>query len=431
MYSLAQLKPPRISRGILIAAVGAATAATVFTSVISPGGAPARPTTVNVTSLCDQTATAVQAAYTDPTALTSVLDAAKVPASAQRAAYKLTGAEIANIDAARSNAISSCLTKLNAVTSAWSYLSAKLAEIAVNAVIVALGSTIICAFTGPVACAWGVRFAGFIGGFVGSLFNQYLRGTPFSATSARDAFVAAFVSMLAATGLSAATQRLIKDGVRGTLNGVGSAIQGVLSRISGLGAVTSDADSVMTNIAGQSIFAGVASTGHATIEPVLDVHEGDLVGGPVEIRAAADVANLGPTSNDIHMGSASNETDYEFTIADTTYTDSAGDHGYIIAKSGTNNCFTYAGSGAVSTATCNGSDSKQVWYVVGDELVNAAKGWCLAQSGGAEKAAPCVGEDSSADYNNDYEYYAITKDVGTYMPDTLADWKSNYTIYEN
>ena len=317
---------------------------------------------------------------------------------------------------------SSCISGLHVSAATYSYLVSAMIGISAEVVVAALAGTLICALTGPAGCVWGVRAAGFLGGFVDSLTFQYAYEGKINASSVTAAFVDAFVQMLAFSGLSAAEEHYVERGVRATFQSFGNAIRGFVTRYASTGTIMADVSQELTAIAGQSIFAGAASTGHATFEPALAPTSGQAIAGPVWIKTESDGGDSSVTSDNLAENNNAQWTMQELAA------NSIGDVGYRLAQG--NNCLTNQGNLKVPTmVACASSGStltKQTWYMEGQRLISST-GDCLSAYIG--QVAYACSRDIDTSNNNYYStnLIEVTPVGGNWTPgEDVNYWHSNW-----
>ncbi|WP_370133082.1 hypothetical protein [Streptacidiphilus sp. EB103A] len=317
---------------------------------------------------------------------------------------------------------SSCISGLHVTGATLSYLESALIGIAAEAVVASLAGTLICALTGPAGCVWGVRFAGFLGGFVDSLAFQYAYEGKIDKTSVTSAFVDAFAQLAVFSGLTAAEERYVERGVRATFQNFGNAIRGFVARYTGMGTIMGDVSQELTAIAGQSIFAGAASTGHATFESALAPTSGQAIAGPVWITTESNGGSSSVTSDDLAEGGNAQWVMQELAP------NSRGDVGYRLAQG--NNCLTNQGNRKVPTmvacASSGSTLSKQTWYMEGQRLISST-GDCLSSYIG-EIAYACSSDINTG--NNNYystNLIVVTPVGGNWTPgEDVAYWHNNW-----
>jgi hypothetical protein len=89
-------------------------------------------------------------------------------------------------------------------------------------------------------------------------------------------------------------------------------------------------------------------------------------------------------------------------------------------------------SGVVQLTACNYNDSRQWWFVDGDELMGSS-GQCLDEIGNGDTRATtsCDGITYQTNVNSKDDQFLVTPAGGTYVPDTVANWKNNVSVYEH
>ncbi|MER5791487.1 hypothetical protein ACFV23_13490 [Streptomyces sp. NPDC059627] len=408
---------------------------------------------VSITQLCDQSADSIEASYgvqppgkPGPSAQTGPATVTVQQAAAPRT---LTVQQAAALRTVRQKAVADCRGKLGAQQTVWSYISARAVEIAVDATITVLASTIIC-YLAPAACKWGVRVAAFLGGFVGSFVFQYLTDGTVDWKTAGYALLDAMVSMLTFSGLDSLSEHYIEQGVTSTLGEAGKAVTSVGNRIGGLGSgfityMQNAADWINSNVlvaAGWwSPVAGIGYTGGGSVRPATADGHGSVVQAAattksatnVEIRAVDDSRHTGYDHTDLHSGSGSNEY-YTWTITKLGYTNSDGAIAYAISQG--NQCLNAAGSySKVELATCDyATNSHQVFFMDGDELM-AYNGECMDEGADGNRwLADCDGlnyETFAAQGDKDDQFIVTPPIDGTVYPDTITNWQNDLSIYEN
>ncbi|MEU9171594.1 hypothetical protein AB0D34_27975 [Streptomyces sp. NPDC048420] len=420
---------------VLVTALAATLLDASFGSRLSDA---ARKTSTSVTQLCEGTVDAVEAAYraqarpvaNGPVIQSAAYDSGSSTATVSATSYALTPHQVTVLAAKKNEAVIDCKGKLHNVAQAkWSYLSARAVEIAADAVITILGSTLICSLTGPVGCKWGVRFASFVGGFVGALAFQYLTDGYLNWKSVGGAFFDATVSMLTFSGLDKLDESYVGKGVRATLQSAGQALKSVGARIGSagpgmVGSIKNALNYIMIHNWGAF---PVAYNGGGSIEPVIAEKRGQPIAGGVQFRVPSH-ASGSDVHDDLYSGSY-NRPYYNWTVAETPHINRDGAIGYLIGQG--SNCLTNT-SYNVALKPCNYNDSRQWWYADGDELMSS-NGKCLSEDGTHQQrwAVSCDGLTYAANPGNKDDQFLITPPGGTYIPDTVFNWKSHISVYEH
>ena len=426
MLSLISRRP---SKGLLRAVVVSVLAFALATAVIdntAPAPSNSAISHTSVATICNESVDTVSAGYTRPEPRTA--DGTRV----EGASVAFTGRQLSLIAAAKGKAVSTCENKLGQAESAgWSYLSARAVEIAVDAVITVLASTLICGFTGPVGCAWGVRFGSFAGGFVGALAFQYLTYGFIDWGSVGSAFFDATVSMLAFSGLDKLEEKYVGEGVRATFKSAGQALKAVGNRIGGAG--SSMVGSIQYAL--EYVFMHATSwafpvgyTGGGSFEPVIAESQGNPIADGLQMRIPSSASGWRDVHDDVYSGTY-NRPYYNWDFAETPHTNGDGAVGYLIGQR--NNCLTN-NNGTVVLSRCNYNDSRQWWFVDGDELMSSS-GQCLDEDGTGQQrfAVSCDGLTYAANPNNRDDQFLVTPPGGTFIPDTVTNWKNHLSAYEH
>ncbi|MFJ9149237.1 hypothetical protein ACIRP7_14435 [Streptomyces sp. NPDC102270] len=419
-------------RTLLIAVLVAAVAATVL-DARAPALRAAAPK-ISVSRICDDSVNAIEAAYGRPDRSVTT-----GPVLARAASYPLTappakplGAPQAKIVATKEKqATADCASKLHkATTAGWSYLTARAVEIAVDAVVTILASTLICSLTGPAGCKWGVRIASFTGGFVGALAFQYLTDGYLNWKSVGGAFFDATVSMLAFSGLDKLDEKYVGQGVRATFKELGNLLKTVGNRIGSagpamVGSIQNAADYILTHATTWAFPA--AYTGGGSVEPVIAEKRGDPIADGLQFRIPHNASGA-DVHDDLFSGNW-NHPYYNWDVAETPHTNKDGAVGYLIGQG--NQCLGYTGGYAV-LKTCNYNDHTQWWFVDGDELM-ADTGQCMGEVENAQSRmmGSCDGLNVRANPENFDDQFIVTPPGGTYIPDTVSNWKSHLSYYEH
>lgn len=410
-------------RTLLIAVLVAAVITTVmdFTAPSRMASAPR----VSVSQICDDSVNAIEAAYgtqARPTTTGPVV---------QSASYTLTSQQVEVVAAKKKEATADCASKLNkAAQAGWSYISARGVEIAVDAAVTILASTLICSLTGPVGCKWGVRFASFAGGFIGALAFQYLTDGYLNWKSVGGAFFDATASMLAFSGLDKLDEAYVGRGVRATFKSIGTAIGAVGKRIGSVGpamvgSINNAAEYILTHTTAWAF--PTAYTGGGSIEPAIAEKRGQPIADGVQFRIPSH-ASGSDVHDDLYSGSY-NSPFYNWDVAETPHYNSDGAIGYLVGQG--SKCLTNT-TYNVALTPCNYSDSRQWWFADGDELM-ASNGKCLAEDATHVQrwAVSCDGLTYAANPENKDDQFLITPPGGTYIPDTVFNWKSHISVYEH
>ncbi|WP_200709454.1 MULTISPECIES: hypothetical protein [unclassified Streptomyces] len=417
---------------MLVTAATAALSFSLVTGLLQNTAAPASSSAASgtsVTSVCTGSVDAVETGYTEnaPSVATGPV--------AEDASYTLSSRQLSGLASTRGPAIANCESKLRQAQPAafkkWGYLSARAVEIAVDVTITFLASTLICSFTGPVGCAWGVRFASFAGGFAGALAFQYLTEGVINWSSVGAAFFDATISMLAFSGLDKLEEAYVGKGVKAAFTASGKAIASVAKRIGSAGAgMSSSITSALGNIVTHTstwAFPFPAAAAVAVV-PAIAESSGNAVADGVQLRVPSASAGSTDTINDLFSGSAGKRF-YNWDIEETSNTNSDGAIGYLIGQG--SNCLK-DNSGTVSLSACNVHDDTQIWYVDGDELMSV-HGQCLDELGSSSSriTISCDGLTYVTNPNKQDDQFLITPPGGTYIPDTVAQWKSHVSSYEH
>ena len=313
-----------------------------------------------------------------------------------------------------------CGNQLHAETATYGYLAAAMISLAAEAVVFAFAAGTICAFTGPVGCLWGVRFAEFLGGFVDALVFQYAYEGYINTSSVVAAFVDGFVQLVLFSHMSAAEEKLVELGTRGVLKDFLTEIKGFITRYASMAGLMDDAASVMTNIAGQSIFANAAATGRGGVELVDTPTPGSgSTAGPLWLTPIDNVGDQNTSGIDVSEGG-----NYQWVAEEQASTDRYGDIGYKLSQG--SKCLTNDGNNtAAKMAACSPSGSvraRQTWYQNGSELISSTGG-CL-DSG--YTSSSCDSETTTANYYNT-DLLTLNGVKGNWMPlNTVADWSAHW-----
>ncbi|WP_159038100.1 RICIN domain-containing protein [Streptomyces sp. WM6386] len=427
-------------RTLIITVLVTALAATLLdASIGSRVSDAARRTSTSVTQLCEGTVDAVEAAYgtqtrpvaNGPVVESAAFDTGSSTGTVSATSYALTTHQVATLAAKKKEAVTDCTGKLHNVAQAkWSYLSARAVEIAVDAAITILASTLICSLTGPVGCKWGVRFASFVGGFVGALAFQYLTDGYINWTSVGGAFFDATVSMLTFSGLDKLDESYVGRGVRATLKSAGQAIKAVGARIGGAGPnMVGSVQNALNYVMGHNFGAfPIAYTGGGSVEPVIAEKRGQPIANGLQFRIPSH-ASGSPVHDDLYSGSW-NSPYYNWDVAETPHYNKDGAVGYLIGQG--SKCLGYTSSGYAVLKTCNYNDSTQWWFVDGDELM-ANNGKCMGEveNSQSRQMGSCDGLTYQANPENFDDQFIVTPPGGTYIPNTVFNWKSHLSYYEH
>ncbi|MFF1305546.1 hypothetical protein [Streptomyces sp. NPDC058307] len=420
-------------RTLLIAVLVAAVAATVL-DARAPALRAAAPK-ISVSRICDDSVNAIEAAYGRPdrSVTTGPVLARAVSSPLTAPPAKPLGAPQAKIVATKEKqATADCASKLHkAQTAGWSYLSARAVEIAVDAVVTILASTLICSLTGPAGCKWGVRIASFTGGFVGALAFQYLTDGFLNWKSVGGAFFDATVSMIAFSGLDKLDEKYVGQGVRATFKELGNVLKTVGNRIGSagpamVGSIQNAADYILTHATTWAFPA--AYTGGGSVEPVIAEKRGQPIADGLQFRIPSHA-----TGSDVHddLWSGSwNSPYYNWDVSELPRYNGDRAVGYLIGQG--NNCLGYTSQGYVVLKGCNANDSTQWWFVDGDELM-ANNGKCMDEVENASERllVSCDGLNYQANPNNKDDQFIVTPPGGTYIPDTVGNWKRHLSYYEH
>ncbi|WP_405726686.1 RICIN domain-containing protein [Streptomyces sp. NBC_01537] len=409
-------------RTLLIAVLVAAVAATIL-DARAPALKAASPR-ISAVQVCDDSVNAIETVYGK-----QARSVATGPVVVQAASYTLDTQQAKMVANKKKEAAADCTSKLHKVqTAGWSYLSARAVEIAVDAVVTILASTLICSLTGPVGCKWGVRFASFTGGFVGALAFQYLTDGYLNWKSVGGAFFDATISMLAFSGLDKLDEKYVGQGVRATFKDLGQVLKTVGKRIGSagstmVGSIQNAADYILTHATTWAF--PVAYTGGGSIEPVIAEKRGQPIADGVQFRIPSHASGY-DVHNDLYSGSY-NSPYYNWDVAETPHTNSDGAVGYLIGQGG--NCLTNT-SYNVALTPCNYNDSRQWWFADGDELMSS-NGKCLDEDATHQQrwAVSCDGLTYAASDKDDQ--FLITPPGGTYIPNTVSNWKNHLSYYEH
>jgi hypothetical protein len=409
----------RIRRRLLILSVSTVLVGAMLSTVLPgrPASAGSASAPANVVAVCQQATSVVAADFTE-----------NLHAQALASTASATDAQsaIRQIDARRSTSAAGCVQSLRAEGAVWSYTSAKLTEYAINAVITIFGATLICAYTAAAGCAWGFRLSAFIGGFVGSMVNQYLRGGGFNAQTAKGAYVAALANMLIAYGVSGIQKEYLLQGVKATMLNIGQALRPVVARVSGIGNIVSAVEQEMTAIAGTSIFAGVDATARARFEPAVVPPRNEAFTAGVQFRAPYAVNYPSDVHDDLWSGSF-NTPYYNWTVSRLPATNQDGAQGYLIRQGG--QCLSDTGY-YVKLLPCSYHDSSQWWFMDGDQLMSSA-GNCLDEWAYANFRVvnTCTVLTAPVNVSADDDDFIPTDGAGAYIPDSVGDWATNWRSY--
>lgn len=382
----------------------------------------------SIAAVCEQSVNTAEAAYRGQAPIFSAAHYTPVApsAAAQRAAL-LAGT--------RQAAVANCKSKLNATQTGWSYLPARMVEIAVDSTITFAAMTIFCSYTGPAGCAWGVRFAAFTGAFFGSFVFQYLTDGAVDWKSAGFAFMDAFTTMITYSAVSHVEEQYIGQGVRAFYRGIGQKISAAFNKMSMSWAtnyVQSASDWIYNNVLAATTpgtFPG-AYHGGGSIEPVLDSSGGQLVADHVQLRdegTNTDVYGWNDTTYDLH--STNGGIYYDFDIqAVPNHFSSDGADAYLIAQG--NFCLSHDDStySAVYGTPCDINDYHQWWFADGKELM-ANNGKCLNQTSGGMWLTDCDGETYLTNPNTKDDQFLVSSPTGNAIPDTISRWHDQWRYY--
>lgn len=419
-----QRVPIRTLRTLLIAVLVAAVAATIL-DARAPALRAAQPR-ISATQFCDDSVNAIEAAYGKPPHTVTTEPVVTV----QAASYSLDAQQTKIVAVKAKEAAADCVSKLHkATTAGWSYLTARAVEIAVDAVVTILASTLICSLTGPVGCKWGVRIASFTGGFVGALAFQYLTDGYLNWKSVGGAFFDATVSMLAFSGLDKLDEKYVGQGVRATFKELGNLLKTVGNRIGSAGpAMVRSIQNAVNYVMGHNFGAfPIAYTGGGSVEPVIAEKRGQPIADGLQFRIPHN-ASGSPVPDNLWSGVHTHPY-YNWDVAETPHTNKDGAVGYLIGQG--NSCLGYTGGYAV-LKTCNYNDHTQWWFVDGDELM-ADSGKCMGEVENAQsrQMGSCDGLNVRANPQNFDDQFIVTPPGGTYIPDTVFNWKSHISYYEH
>lgn len=287
----------------------------------------------------------------------------------------------------------------------------------------------------------GVKFAAFTGGFFGALVFQYLTDGTIDWKSVGSAFFDATISMLTFSGLDNLQESYVRDGVRATFQNAAKAIQSVPARIGGLGSgfttyVDSAARWIWNNLSSVA-FGGVSQigyTGGGSIVPAMAVIKGVTTASPVQFR---DLGHTGDkvgwplTTYDLHSGTpgGSEYDTWDVHMVNGMITNGDGAIGYTISQG--SNCLTSTDNNGSNVwfAPCDSGDHTQWWYADGDELMSY-RGFCINE---VPKTGRWLTDCSGLNYLDDPSYkddqFLMSPESGTYLPDTVANWKANWRTY--
>ncbi len=421
---------------IIIAVAAFALVTTVLGSTAPTRQGAQRAAQPSIASICQGTVNSLEASYREqapPTVSGPVVHSAS---------YRFTRQQVTALAAKRQDAIASCEAKGKVAQQAgWSYLSARMVEVAVDASITVMASTLICSYTGPAGCKWGVKIAAFTGGFFGALVFQYLTDGTVDWKSVGSAFFDATISMLTFSGLDKLQESYVRDGVRATFQNAGTAIQAVPARIGGLGSgfttyVDSAARWIWNNLSSIA-FGGVSQigyTGGGSVVPAMAVIQGVTTASPVEFRDlgnSGDKSGSSVTSYDLHSGTPGG-TEYDtwdIHMINGMVTNSDGAIGYTISQG--SNCLTSTNNNGSSVwfVPCNSGDQSQWWFADGDELMSS-NGFCINEVPNTGRwLTNCSGLNylDSPSYKDDQ--FLMSPESGSYLPDTVANLTANWKIY--
>jgi hypothetical protein len=421
-----QRVPIRTLRTLLIAVLVAAVAATIL-DARAPALRAAQPK-ISATQFCDDSVNAIEAAYGKPPRTVTTEPVVTV----QAASYSLDAQQTKIVAVKAKEAAADCVSKLHkATTAGWSYLTARAVEIAVDAVVTILASTLICSLTGPVGCKWGVRIASFTGGFAGALAFQYLTDGYLNWKSVGGAFFDATVSMLAFSGLDKLDEKYVGQGVRATFKQLGNVLKTVGNRIGSagpamVGSIQNAADYILTHATAWAFPA--AYTGGGSVEPVIAEKRGQPIADGLQFRIPHNASGA-DVHDDLFSGNW-NHPYYNWDVAETPHTNKDGAVGYVIGQG--NQCLGYTSSGYAVLKTCNYNDHTQWWFVDGDELM-ADTGKCMAEVENAQsrQMVSCDGLNVRANPQVRDDQFIVTPPGGTFIPDTVGNWKSHLSYYEH
>ncbi|TDT97443.1 hypothetical protein EDD99_5578 [Streptomyces sp. 846.5] len=192
-----------------------------------------------------------------------------------------------------------------------------------------------------------------------------------------------------------------------------------------VGSIQNAADYILTHATTWAFPA--AYTGGGSIVPVIAEKQGQPIADGVQFRIPAHASGY-DVHDDLYSGSY-NTPYYNWDVAETRHTNSDGAVGYLIGQGGS--CLTNTTYNVALTA-CNYNDSRQWWFADGDELMSS-NGKCLDEDATHQQrwAVSCDGLTYTANPNNKDDQFLITPPGGTYIPDTVFNWKSHISVYEH
>lgn len=319
-----------------------------------------------------------------------------------------------------------------------SYPSATIASLAINASIVLLASTTICA-AAPLWCEWGTKLGYFMGGFFGSLSYQYLTTGAVDWKAAGYAFLDAIGETLLFSGAEALTESYAEHGVAETWNGIWQAIQSTANRFSGLGSTYSGYMGDMASWIWNNVISMqpgfVAYHGGASVEPVISPNGDPNVAYGLQFRDMGnydDQYGWDDDDNDMYSGSSSNG-DYNWDVELTGSLNGDGAYGYEIAPTGGNWCLEDDGGQVgdqVYYANCAQYNHNQYWYYDGDEWESSA-GNCLNETPSGFYMATCDGITYQDDLSYKDDQFIPSPENGSSLQTSYQEWENNWQIYAN
>jgi hypothetical protein len=386
-------------------------------------GAPARPTThISAAALCGQGVVTVEAALND--------NQSHAAGPVEEAAVTLHRKETATLAAHHGEILADCEHTVEQAN--WSYLPARLVEIAIDSVITVAVSTAICALTGPVGCTWGVRFGAFTGGFVGAIVFQYLSYGTVNWASVGSAFFDAIVSMLTFSGLDKLQESYVEKGVKDTFINLGTYIRSIATRVGGLGSgfieyMQSFANFMDNRTLGMfpSSYGGGAGFEAASVARPAGACCGS--GAILQFRADYAADYTYPVHDDLWSGSW-NTPYYNWRVTRTGTSNGDGAIGYALSQN--NNCLT--DTGYFVTLTPCSANPDQTWYMDGDELMsyagNCLDEWAYAHYRVTNSCTALSAQDNVAADDDEF----VPTPLGTdFIPDTVSNWQRHLSTYEH
>ncbi|WP_406223982.1 hypothetical protein [Streptomyces canus] len=172
-----------------------------------------------------------------------------------------------------------------------------------------------------------------------------------------------------------------------------------------------------------------AYTGGGSVEPVIAEKRGQPIADGLQFRVPSH-ASGSPVHGNLWSGVHSNPY-YNWDVAETPHYNKDGAVGYLIGQG--NSCLGYnASPHRVVLKTCNYNDHTQWWFVDGDELM-ADNGQCMLEVENAQSRMMdnCDGLNYQANPQNKDDQFIATPPGGTYIPNTIFNWKSHLSYYEH